>query len=268
MEKKEVLVEKTHWDNFYRGNFDLSSRISNSEFLKSYYHLVLFAIIGRFVKSGDIKSIIEVGCAPGNYLVKFKKYFNLTPYGLEYSENGYQKTLKNLAKYRILESNIFLNDFFDNHFLEKNTGKYDAVFSAGFIEHFDHPENIVLRHGELVRSGGLVICLIPNKRYINAFFTTKESLTLHNRNIMDVNELRSIFEKSKLEVLYCNHLGGIINVGLFQPKSLIMRLIYVVTLVFQRIFLDSLHEIYFKLTKKDLVSKYSSPSLLCIARKL
>jgi len=267
MEKKEIFVEKKHWDDIYAGNFSFSNYVSNLGLLRSYYHFVLFAILGRFVKKDEMKSVIEVGCAPGNYLVKFKKYFNLMPYGLEYSENGHQKTIKNLTKYGIPSASIFLNDFFDDGFLEKNKDKYDIAFSTGFIEHFDHPEDIVLRHAKLVRKDGLVVCLIPNKQYINAFFTTKESLALHNRKIMNVKELKNIFEKSNLEVLYCNYLGCIFNVGLFQAKNPIVKIIHTIAFVFQRIFMDNLQKIYFKATGNDLVSKYSSPSLICIARK-
>lgn len=267
MKPRDNLVEKKHWDDIYTGNFNFSSRVSNSKLFQSYYHFALFSIISRFLRKDEIKSVIEVGCAPGNYLVKFKKYFGLVAYGLEYSKKGYQKTVKNLEKYGIPSENIFLNDFFDDDFLAKNKEKYDVAFSTGFIEHFDHPEDVVLRHGDLIRPGGLVICLIPNKRYLNAFFTSKKSLALHNREIMSKKELGNIFKKSSFLVLYCNYFGGIFNVGLFQAKNPIVKIVHNIVFIFQRIFLDILQKIYFKLTRKDLVSKFSSPSLICIAKK-
>lgn len=267
VKRKEILVEKKHWDNIYDRNLNAINYISNLNLFRSYYHFVLFSIISRFIKGNNFKNVIEIGCAPGNYLVKFKKEFHLETYGVEYSKNGYHKTLENIKKYDISSDNIFLNDFFDKDFLETNKEKYDLVFSTGFIEHFDSPENIINNQTKLTRKGGLVICLIPNKIHLNALFSTEKSLSMHNLKIMNIDSFRNIFEKNNLLVLYCNYIGGIFNIGLFQAKNSFVKILAFIVLILQRLFLDNFQKIYFKITGKDLVSKYSSPSLICIARK-
>lgn len=259
------LAQKNHWDKIYQKNYSLINKISNLSIFESYYYYALFSLLQRFL-SKEYRSIIEVGCAPGNYLVKFYKKFSLEPFGIEYAEDGYRKTVENLRAYGVAENNIFLADFFDDSFLNNQMNSFDVVFSAGFIEHFPNPELIVKRHMSLVREGGLLICLIPNVRYMNAILTPKSIIDIHNLSIMNQTSFRKIFDGCG-DILYCDYFGGLFNFGLYNYENPILRLIRIIAYVAQRILVDPILKLLFLIRGKDCTSKYWSPSLLCVIKK-
>ncbi len=258
--------KKEHWQKIHRKNNYLINAISNFKVLQGYCHFVLSKIVNRFW-SKNYKNFIEIGCAPGNYLIKFKKYFNIDVFGVEYSEEGYHKTLENIKNYGISASNIALDDFFNSNFLENNKEKYNIVFSSGFIEHFDNPDYVIEKQKLLLKSSGLIICIIPNVKFINKLLAGNKLLEIHNQKIMDIKTYKSIFEKCNLKIEYCDYFGGLINFGLFGNKKGTSKAIFAFLFFIQRLFIDNIQKIIFLLTKKDLTSKFTSPSLICIARK-
>lgn len=263
---KTNLSKKEHWHGLHEKNNNLMNILSNLKLLEGYYHFAFFRIIKKYW-SNDYSNFMEIGCAPGNYLVKFKKIFNLDVYGIEYEEEGYNKTIQNVTRYNISGKNIILGDFFDENFLEKKRESFDVVFSGGFIEHFNDPEDVVKKQASLVSKNGLLICIIPNVKYINQMFSDEKTISLHNQLIMNRNSLKDLFEKNGLDVEYCDYFGGLINFGVFGQKKNIVKIIFKLLFIFQRIILDNLSKCYFLITEKELKSRYSSPSLLCIARK-
>ncbi len=266
MNRKQTLSKKTHWDLVHKNNTKIANCISNRKIFESYYHFALFRLINKYTKS-HYKKAIEIGCAPGNYLVKFKNYFNLDMFGIEYSEGGRKKTVLNVAKHDIPAENIILGDFFDDDFLNKNREKYDVVFSTGFIEHFSDSCDVIKKQFSLVKKEGMLICLIPNAGYLNKFLSSKKILNIHNLSIMNRDKFKEIFMNNALEIKYCDYFGGLINFGIFGNKKNASKLIFAFLFFIQRLFIDSIQKLLFLLTGKDLTIKYTSPSLLCIARK-
>lgn len=269
--KNRELSDKTHWDSVSGGNFRLWNALSNSKLMSGYGHFALISILTDIFSDDGMKKqgnkLIEIGCAPGNYLIKFKKSFNFDVFGVEYSETGYKKTIQNLKDYSIPEKNIILGDFFDEKFLSNNLDAYDVLFSAGFIEHFEKPKDVVERMLKLVKKGGFVVCLIPNGKRINAFFADKKLLEIHNLSIMELDKFRQLFEFTDTKIKYCDFFGGLFNVGLFNKKNRAAKFMVMLLLVIQRIFIDNLQKVVYLVTKKDLTNKYSSPYLLCVLKK-
>lgn len=263
---EERLSKKKHWQNIHKKNDNLVNTLSNSKIFQGYYHFALFRIIRKFW-DGSFKNFIEIGCAPGNYLVKFKREFGVDAFGVDYEEEGCAKTIRNVARYGIPKENIILADFFDENFLSANREKFDVVFSAGFIEHFRQPENMVKKQASLLAKNGLLISIIPNARYLIELLSDKKTISLHNQSIMNPQAFRKLFASDDLDVKYCGYFGGLFNFGIFGQKKSLAKAVFRAMFLIQRLTLDNFEKIYFAATGRDLTSRYSSPSLLCIARK-
>lgn len=267
MENKK-LTGKEYWEGMYQQNFRLLNAISNGRLFQSYYHFAFRNILTRFIKVQRHQSVIEIGCAPGNYLIKFYRFFGLTPFGVEYAPKGFQETIQNFQRNGLPEKNIILADFFDERFQKENTEKYDIVFSAGFIEHFSDPLDVLKKQIQLIRPGGLLICLIPNVKYVNEWLSSKELVALHNQSIMSEKAMRELcIQIPGTTLLYNNYFGGIFNFGLLNIENSLGRKIVFLLFIVQRFTLDMVEKAWFILSRKDCISQYSSPSLLCIIEK-
>lgn len=266
--ENQKLTGKEYWEDIYQQNFLLLNIVSNSRFFQSYYHFAFQNILSRFIKTPSHQSVIEIGCAPGNYLIKFHRFFGLVPFGVEYAPKGFYETVQNFQRNGLPEKNIILADFFDEQFQKENCEKYDIVFSAGFIEHFSDPLDVLKKQFNLIRPGGLLICLIPNVKYINEWLTSKDLVALHNQEIMNESILGELSAHIPgATILYNSYFGGIFNFGLLNIQNYLGRKIVKFLLIVQRLTLDNLEKIWFVLFHKDCVSRYSSPSLLCILEK-
>jgi SAM-dependent methyltransferase len=199
--------------------------------------------------------------------VKFKREFSVDAFGVDYEEEGHLKTVRNVSGYGIPEGNIILADFFDENFLNANREKFDVVFSAGFVEHFQEPEEVIRKQTSLLAKNGLLITIIPNAKYLIEFLSDKKTISLHNQSIMNPETFRKLFNLEDLEVKYCKYFGGLFNFGVFGQKKSLAKAIFKTLFMIQRLTLDNLEKIYFLITSRDITCRYSSPSLLCIARK-
>ena len=76
------LTEINFW-NRYWSNYSLPSVVDKT----FSFERVLVNIFHKYFDSGD-KTIIEIGCAPGKWLIYFSKIFNYSIYGIENSKIG------------------------------------------------------------------------------------------------------------------------------------------------------------------------------------
>jgi SAM-dependent methyltransferase len=262
------LTKRDYWESIYQKNFHILNILSNFRWLQSYYHFIFQKILTRYIDPMRHKNVLEIGCAPGNYLVKLHQFFSLTPFGVEYAEKGYAETLENFKKNDLPQGNIFLSDFFDENFQRKNYERYDMVFSAGFIEHFGYPHTVLVKQMHLLKKGGLLVCLIPNVRYLNEWLSPVEIIDIHNQEIMDITVFRSLFDGIPgANILYCNYFGGIFNVGVLNMRHAFLKRIVFLSLILQRITFDFLQKFIFIVFRRDIVLRYTSPSLICILQK-
>lgn len=260
--KKQRMIHeiKEHWDYVHT---DKSKRFTGiGAFFLGRQNYEFFAICKKYLAGKNYKNIFEVGCAPGNYLISFFKRFGYIPYGIDYSEQGAKKTQENL-KAQHIPGEIWQQDFFDNAWCAENTEKYDVVFSLGFIEHYDDPSDAIARHFQLTKPSGTVIFTIPNLHNINSFFVPKAILDIHNRTIMDKPGLEKLFANYTVE--YMGRAGGPINVGLYFYKNKFLETIRLWAFAVQRIILDPILILLYKLGIK--VNIASAPQWMIICRK-
>ncbi|MFX0204228.1 MAG: class I SAM-dependent methyltransferase, partial [Candidatus Hodarchaeota archaeon] len=157
-------------------------------------------------------SVIEIGSAPGSNLVNLNRNFGYKPYGVEYSHAGVVLTQETFRKHGFNADNVIEADFFEEEFQNKFRSTFDVVFSRGFIEHFDRPDEVVRLHINLLKPGGYLVCTIPNllgTSYPYFRLCANDILKSHNCSIMRKDVFRRIFEPFGLEVKFCGYIGAL-----------------------------------------------------------
>ncbi len=260
------LSEKQHWDGVHRDNGKILGKLLRFPIVKSiliwFHNWEFYTICSKYINP-SYKNIFEIGCAPGNYLIKFHELFWLHPSGIEYSEPGV-RVLEQNFKANNIDADIIHGDFFDTKFLSENEWKYDIVYSMGFIEHFDDPRSVIENHFRITKKDGLVIIVIPNLSYFNKIMTEKTILDIHNRTIMNIDVLRKLFDG--YTIISGSYLGWFFNFGLFQYKNPILEKVRLIFFIFQRLLVDPIIMLLYKLWI-NLSNKYTSPSLMIICKK-
>jgi SAM-dependent methyltransferase len=157
--------------------------------------------------------LLEIGCAPGKWLIYFHKRFGCSVAGCEYSERGLGILKRNLEA-ASTPAQIYPGDFLK---LALEPASYDAVVSLGFIEHFNDPIDIARRHADLLRPGGLLILEVPNFQGINHWFQTDSLLSAHNLETMTPAFFEKVAKTLGLRVRFLKYIGG------FEPANLDTR---------------------------------------------
>lgn len=159
---------------------------------------VLFAdVFARCLPPGR-RTCIEVGGFPGVFSVYFKQHF------------GYDVTLLDIVILPdIVEQLARANDLDPAaiHTVEADfltmplEERYDVVFSAGFIEHFGDPADMLRRLWALVKPGGTMVVTLPNFRGVNGLVQwccDRSNLRAHNLNTMKLPVLRECLRQNAI----------------------------------------------------------------------
>lgn len=156
---------------------------------------------------------IEIGSAPGWQSLGLWKRFGIVPYGLEYTETGVQLQRALYRAQGLAEDLVLQGDFFDDALRARWHEAFDLVASYGFIEHFSNPEDVLVKHLDLLRPGGLLVVTVPNlndrawygrlvKRYNPAVYA------ICNIQTCTRETLAALAAKTDCELLYCDTIGG------------------------------------------------------------
>lgn len=212
--------------------------------------------------------VLEVGSAPGEFLVQFSQRYECIPYGVEYSEVGVQLNRKMFSTHGIDPNNVIHADFFSDEFHERYRKSFDVVISRGFIEHFTDVEDVIEKHLNLLAEGGYLILSVPNFRGINYALTwilNKKLIPLHNLEIMRKAEFKKLFERADLTQLFCDYLGTFSFTLFYTEKESPLR--FALNLCHKA---QPALDLIFRTTLKDKgwETQLCSPSLLFIGRKL
>jgi len=284
------LTNREHWEEEYKdGSINSHSdknqksiyrRIANlikrligkklTSMTKSYDEYLLFdVILKRYLANVEKgSSVIEVGCAPGTYVMKVARAFDLMPYGVEYTSSGTSLCKENFERQGYEPNNVQFADFLSDEFQSLNSEKYDVVISRGLIEHFENPEDIIKTHMALLKPGGQLIISIPNLRGIYwpwTYIFNKRQLPLHNLNIMRLKEFRKLFEIGELQEQWLGYTGTF-NFGLFTVENPGVILKFILrTLIVVQMALNIIFRLIFK--DKGMESSLFSPGLLYVGKK-
>lgn len=190
---------------------DNARRRQGAQVGQSYSGFAIHKLLRAHLPVRPNWSVIEIGCAPGNNLVDLHHMFGYKPYGIEYSHSGVMLTLETFRRYGFDTSNVIEADFFDQEFQSRFRGTFNVVFSSGFIEHFDPPDEALSLHVNLLKPGGYLVCTIPNLLgvfYPFLWLCARDHLKVHNCALMWENSFRRIFEPLGLDVKFCGYVGA------------------------------------------------------------
>jgi SAM-dependent methyltransferase len=188
------LTDNVFWDDYWK-NIRVPCRVNMS----FSFERCLDKAFSNVFRSDPNKTLIEIGCAPGKWMVYFHERYGYKVAGLDSSQQGILKTLENLTYHKI-DGKIYNEDFF--RFQPKE--EYDIVLSLGFIEHFDDVDRVIEKHLSLLRTGGLLVLGVPNFKGINKVIqkhVSEDILKKHNLNVMDRKFFEKLPERFPLETI-------------------------------------------------------------------
>lgn len=207
------LTEKGFWDNYWE--------IRNSEVAeikRSSEASGINAILDLFEKylpvNGDFHAL-EIGGAPGQYLIYMAKNFGYQLHSLDFSTVGNEQTLRNLTAANI-KIDIYQRDLFSEN-LKEDLPLFDVVYSLGFIEHFEDINQVVKKHTDLLRPGGILLLGVPNLGGVYGFFlkrTAPRLLAIHNLEAMKNHNWDNFENELNLTTLFKGYVGG------FEPLAM------------------------------------------------
>jgi 2-polyprenyl-3-methyl-5-hydroxy-6-metoxy-1,4-benzoquinol methylase len=102
--------------------------------------------------------VLEVGCAPGKFLLWCAMTKEAEACGVEYAENSHQRTVELFAAAGA-NGDIRHEDFMQTSF---EPASFDLVYSFGVVEHFTDPRPMIRKHVEMLKPGGTAIITVPN----------------------------------------------------------------------------------------------------------
>ncbi len=222
------LTERSYWDGVHEQDSEASAPAVETP--KAPWKRVLSAairkcggdsygndwfwnrLLPKYVERKPGASVLEVGAAPGEDVLRFWRRCDYTPFGLEYSPAGAEATRRTFQREGIDPGNVIEGDLFDEALMVRQEARFDVVFSRGLIEHFTDPRLAIAQHVRLAKEQGLVVITIPTLTGIHYAMTRMlmpHQIPLHNLTIMRLREFRSLFEGSGLEEIHCGYGGGV-----------------------------------------------------------
>jgi len=196
----EHLTDRNFWESFWKSKNDLIFKIE-----KDY-------VFGEQLRQAaqDIKaeSAIELGGFPGYYSIYFKKHLNLDTTLFDYFIS---KDIVNelLAANDLKEDDIRIIE--EDLFSYQPVRQYDIVSSFGLIEHFGDTRDIISRHVEFLKPGGVLFITLPNFRSVNGWVQKtfdRCNYDKHNIHSMDPQFLATIASQLGLKEIKSYYYGG------------------------------------------------------------
>ena len=238
------------------------------EYMRSYDDYLLWNVIyKKYLPNTRGARVLEVGSAPGDYLVRLSKTFHCIPFGIEYSNSGVELNRRLFIANNIDPNNVIHGDFLSEEFHKRYQGQFELVTSRGFIEHFTDAKGIVERHLNLLADDGVLVISVPNLRGLNYLFARlfhKELIAMHNLTIMGKSKFKELFDDSEVSEIFCGYYGTF-NFGLFNAReNSVRQSILSLCMKFQMLL-----NLAFRLLLRDrgAESAFLSPSLIFVGKK-
>lgn len=181
---------------------------------------------------GDAKTLLDVGCARGNFSARVKARGGIECWGIELEPEAAQAAGAKLDKVICGDVNLCLDQVPDGYF--------DCIVCNDIIEHLVDPWALLRRlRTKLTRDGVVVVC-IPNIRYCRVLFdlVARGNWDYRDYGILDKTHLRFFTFKSLRKMF--GPLGyRLVKIeGLEPDPTLPARLVRLLCLLFFNVFAD------------------------------
>lgn len=188
-------LDQQYWDRSYDNFRFYEEEDTLTEWLCHYYF-----------KDKELsgKTILEIGCFPGRYLIHFGKR------GMKLNGLDLTPHLIRLPDW-LAERNVKYGEFYQTDVLNFDSkNKFDVVCSFGFIEHFTNFQEIIEKHIELNSINGTIIITTPNFRgfqFLLHRLFDGANLQRHNTKAMNPDKWAALLEKAGYEIIYKGYFG-------------------------------------------------------------
>jgi len=198
------LTEQAYWDRFWDKCKLLLEANKTADDLMTCEILNIF---DKYLSNIANKNVLEIGGAPGGFLVYLTKKFKCRAHILDYSATGCQKAEENF-KLLGFDVKVYQLDLLSS---KVALPLFDVVYSLGFIEHFEDIDSVIKKHLDLLKPGGILLIEVPNFSGVYAPFMrcfAPNMLSQHNLNAMDIRKWALFEHDFNLDILFKGYLGG------------------------------------------------------------
>ena len=271
------LSDRVHWDLVHdrvhaepaRGvGGRLAHRLFGAAFFERYFERLFWdGAFRQFVDKPAGSTLLEIGSAPGLNLIRLCRKFQFQPWGIEYSPVGATANRATFGREGYPETNLIEGDIFDEQLIQAHENRFDIVYSAGLIEHFENPRDLIARHVRLAAPGGFIVITVPNLHGVNAFLLkvlNPALLDIHNLELMKLDNFRQAFADCGAEMKYSGLLGFFDSDIVFAPVTPMGRLIAPLLMRFNLLVNAAAH---MALRGRKCESQSTSPFVVAILRK-
>jgi ubiquinone/menaquinone biosynthesis C-methylase UbiE len=147
------MAEASQWDrNYQEGRHQRHAVSTRSHLVRRRFELYrpLFA-------RAPGREMLEVGCAPGDWLVTFARELGVRPTGIDFAPAGCA-----VARDKLRDAGID-GEVIEADFLKWEPGerRFDLVFFQGSLEHFPDPAEGLRRAARASRPGAIILAQLP-----------------------------------------------------------------------------------------------------------
>ena len=137
-----------------------------------------------------IDTVLDVGCATGNFGAMLKQHFGCKVWGIEPNENA-------ATKAKDVLDNV-INNYFDAYIDIPKNQKFDCIFFNDVLEHLPEPESALRLAADFLTTNGVIVASIPNIRYYPCLLSILryKDFKYVDTGVMDRTHLRFFTEKS------------------------------------------------------------------------
>jgi ubiquinone/menaquinone biosynthesis C-methylase UbiE len=147
------MAEANQWDRNYQEGRHARHAVS----MRSHLVRRRFELYRPIFARAPGNQLLEVGCAPGDWLVTFAREFGLRPTGVDFAPAGCAVARERLRDAGI-EGEVIEADFLK---WEPGARRFDVVFFQGSLEHFPDPAEGLRRAARACRPGAVVCAQLP-----------------------------------------------------------------------------------------------------------
>ena len=264
MNEDDKLSSKKYWDDVLK-EAHLPLRVNK----KQYSPWLINSFISKYIKSGEYKTLIEVGSGNSAWLPFLAEEYNLEVSGLDYSEIGCKICEENLRLLGIKFNKIICEDVFK----WDSDEKFDIIISFGVIEHFENPKEILKIIHNHLNGNGLIITVVPN---LTGFIGKLTRIFLPDvyriHKIISKDYLRQLHYSTGYECLKNDYTGfvypmiipwSVKTTGVFFKKDSCRRKVTMKILELKNVFITRL----LRAAKIRFSSQYFSPFVIYVGKK-
>jgi 2-polyprenyl-3-methyl-5-hydroxy-6-metoxy-1,4-benzoquinol methylase len=204
------LTTEDFWDNFWA---NLKLPVKPDPNFKND-RVICNALLENVKATNPAQTSLEIGCAPGKWMVFAAEKLGYHSFGVEYLPKAAETTRKNLKECGV-SGEVVTADFFQY----KPEQQFDLVMSYGFIEHFEDYESVFKKHLDLVKPGGHLVLGLPRFRGLNYIVQSlidphmeRPYLKSHVLPLMELKPFEDMTKKFQMKKIFIGFLGG------FEPS--------------------------------------------------